>query len=148
MSLIKFKSNAPVFDPFEQFFNDFFEGEFLPKRPGMVRNGSLPAANIKETDGAYHIELAAPGMKKEDFKVEVQDDLLTIRSEKKEERSEQNERFTKREFNYTSFVRTFRLPEEVNVESISAEYQEGILRLDVPKKEVTPKAQVREISVK
>jgi HSP20 family protein len=145
MSLIKFRSNAPVLDPFEQFVNEFFEGESLPRK--VFRNGSLPAANIKETEKSYHIELAAPGMKKDDFKIEIQEDLLSIRSEHKDERKESNERFTKREFNYSSFVRSFRLPEEVDVENIAATYTDGILKLEVPKKEVVAKTKVREISV-
>ncbi len=145
MSLVKFRSNAPVFDPFEQFFNEFLEGESLPRK--VFRTGSLPAANIKETEKSYHIELAAPGMEKDDFKIEIQEDLLSIRSEQKDEKKETNERFTKREFNYTSFVRSFRLPEEVDIENIAATYTNGILKLEVPKKEVAVKTKVREIAV-
>jgi HSP20 family protein len=149
MSLIKFNTNAPVVDPFDQFFNDFFEGEFFPKRFANVRNTTLPAANIKQTDTAYHVELAAPGMKKDDFKIELEGNLLTIRSEQKEEHKETNERYSKREFNYTSFVRSFRLPDEVDAERIAASYTDGVLKLEIPKKEeVLQKQKVREISVK
>ncbi len=146
MSLIKFRSHTPVFDPFEQLFNEFFEGENLPRK--VSRNGSLPAANIKETEKFFQIELAAPGMKKEDFKIELQEDLLSIRSERKEERTETKDRYTKREFNFSSFVRSFRLPEEVDAEGIVASYADGILSLEVPKKEVVAKSKVKEISVK
>ncbi len=131
--------------PLDSFFNDFFEGEFFPNR--AVRNASVPAANIKETEKAYHVELAAPGMKKEDFKVELNDELLSIRAESKQEKEEKNERYTKREFNYTSFVRSFRLPEEVDAENIKAAYNEGILNIEIPKVEATVKNKVREISI-
>ena len=109
--------------------------------------GSMPAANIKETDKSYHVELASPGMNKEDFKIEVDEDLLTIRSEKESEKEETSSRYTKREFNFTSFVRSFRLPEEVDSENISAKYEGGILQLEIPKKVVEEK-KVRSIDIK
>jgi HSP20 family protein len=146
MSLIKFNPNTPVWDSFDSIFNDFFEGEFLPRK--IARTASLPAANVKETEKAYHVELAAPGMKKEDFKVEVNEDLLSIRAERKEEKESTEERFTKREFNYTSFVRSFRLPENVKAEDIEATYKDGILALEIPKLKIEEKPKVREISIK
>lgn len=133
--------------PLDSFFNDFFEGEFFPARTGAQRNGTLPAANIKETEKAYLVELAAPGMKKEDFKIELNDDLLSIRSEHKQEKEETNDRYTKREFNFTSFVRSFRLPEEVDAEKIGATYRDGILNIEIPKQENKVKEKVREISI-
>jgi len=145
MSLIKFSPNSPLMRPLDSFFNDFFEGEFFPAR--SMQNASVPAANIKETEKAYHVELAAPGMRKDDFKVELNDDLLSIRAEHKEEKEEKQERYTKREFNYTSFVRSFRLPEEVDAERIKAAYHEGILNIEIPKVETAVKNKVREISI-
>ncbi len=152
MSLIRFKTQDQAQNPFETVFNDFFEGEFLPGRRHQA-SGSVPAANIKETEKAYHVELASPGMSKADFKIELDEDLLTIRSEKEiknEEKSEKEEngtRYTKREFNYTSFVRSFRLPEEVDAENISARYENGILQLEIPKKELEVK-KARQIEIK
>ena len=146
MSLIKFRTNDPVMSPFENVFNDFFEGEFLPSRRNR-NSGSLPAANIKETEKSFLVELASPGMTKEDFKIELDEDLLTIRSERETEKEETETRYTKREFNYTSFVRSFRLPEEVDAEKITAKYEEGILQLEIPKKEIQEK-QVRKIDIK
>lgn len=146
MSLIRFKTNDAMLSPFENIFNDFFEGEFLPTRRN--RNfGSLPAANIKENEESFLIELASPGMTKEDFKIELDENLLTIRSEKESEKEEKENRYTKREFNYSSFVRSFTLPEEVDAENISATYAEGILKLEIPKKEIEVK-KVRQIDVK
>lgn len=148
MSLIKFNSSRPVTDPFNAIFNDFFEGEFFPRKANGYRNGSVPAVNVKETEKAFQVELAAPGMKKDDFKIEIDENLLTIRTEQKEEKSEENERFTKREFNYTSFVRSFRLPEDVKQEEISATYENGILKLQIPKLEEEKKSKSRAIAVK
>ncbi len=147
MSIIKVRTNdaAPA-NPFQNLFNDFFEGELLPGRPAM-RSGSTPAANIQETDKAYHIEVASPGMAKKDFKIEVDEDLLTIRSEKESKKEEESTRYTKREFNYTSFVRSFRLPEEVDADNISASYTDGILKLEIPKKEIEAK-KIRSIDIK
>jgi len=146
MSLIKFRTSDSSVNPFDTLFNDFFEGEFLPGRRNRAF-GSMPAANIKETDKSYHVELASPGMNKEDFKIEVDEDLLTIRSEKESEKEETSSRYTKREFNFTSFVRSFRLPEEVDSENISAKYEGGILQLEIPKKVVEEK-KVRSIDIK
>lgn len=148
MSLIKVRSNGSTVanSPFENLFNDFFEGEFMPARR-FSRSSSAPAANIQETDKAYHVELASPGMAKKDFKIEVDEDLLTIRSEKESEKEDENTRFTKREFNYTSFVRSFHLPEEVDADKISASYTDGILSLEIPKKVVVAK-KVKSIDIK
>jgi HSP20 family protein len=145
MSLIKFKPQNSLWDPFDNFFNDFFEGEFIPRN--VARNFNVPAANVKEVDNAFHIELAAPGMNKKDFKVEVEDDVLTIRAEHKDEKEETKERYTKREFNYASFTRSFRLPEHVKSDKIKAKYDNGILTLDIPKAEEVTHAKVREISI-
>ncbi len=148
MSRIKFISNKPVTDPFNAIFNDFFEGEFSSRKAHGFRNASVPAANIKEADRAFHVELAAPGREKEDFKIEVDENLLTIRTEQKEEKSEDNERFTKREFNYSAFTRSFRLPEDVKQDEISASYENGILKLEIPKMEEEKKNKSRAIAVK
>jgi HSP20 family protein len=147
MSMIKFKSTPGFPVSFDSFFSDFFEGETFP-RTLVNRNGSLPAANIRENEQAFHIELAAPGMVKSDFTIELNNDLLTVRSEKKNEHEEKQGKYTKREFNYTSFVRSFRLPEEVDSEKIGASYVDGVLKLDIPKLHVERKSPVRQIDVK
>ncbi len=151
MSLVKFKAHPRSTNPFDALFNDFFEGEFLPNRV-QARTYPAPAANVKETENHYHIELAAPGRLKSDINIEVKEDLLTIRSENKsdEEKAEKDGkegRYTKREFNLTSFVRTFRLPEEVDAEQITASYADGILGLSIPKREVEIK-KARQIEIK
>ncbi|MFT6996529.1 MAG: HSP20 family protein [Cryomorphaceae bacterium] len=145
MSLIKFKHHAPARNNFDNFFNEFFEGEFNPRK--VARTSSVPAANVKETEKGFHVELAAPGMVKEDFKIELNVDLLTIRAEKSEDKEGKGERFTKREFNFTSFERSFRLPENIDFEKINAKYENGILTLEIPKTEVEEEVKVRQIAI-
>jgi len=147
MSLIKFRTNPAQAANFDSFFNDFFEGEFFPKSLNS-KGGSLPAANIRETEKGFHVELAAPGMKKKDFNVELNDDLLTIRTEKQDEKEEKDGKYTKREFNYSSFVRSFRLPEEVDIDGIEASYTDGVLSLEIPKKELEETKKVKQIEIR
>lgn len=100
----------------------------------------VPPVNIKETDKTYEVELSAPGKKKQDFNIEIDDELLTISSEFKNEKTEEVGKFTRKEFSYSSFMRSFALPENVKQENIKAAYDNGILRITLPKsKEVAPK---------
>ena len=98
---------------------------------------NIPAVNIKETDTAFGLELAAPGKTKEDFIIEIDHNVLTISSETKNEteQTENNGRYTRREFSYTSFRRAFTLPETVNTDAINAVYENGVLLITLPKKE-------------
>lgn len=103
---------------------------------GTQFNRMIAPVNIKETDESYTVELMAPGMKKEDFNIEIDNDLLTISAEVKSENTEQEEgKYTRREFSYSSFKRAFTLPESVKEDDINASYQDGILRIALPKKE-------------
>jgi HSP20 family protein len=103
---------------------------------GTQFNRMVAPVNIKETDESYTVELMAPGMKKEDFNIEVDNDLLTISAEVKSEKNEQEEgKYTRREFSYSSFKRAFTLPESVKEDNINASYQDGILKIALPKKE-------------
>ena len=131
-------------------FSDFFDDDRLLNNgflfPQKAMN-NLPMVNITENGKSFKIEFAAPGMKKDDFKIDVDNDMLTISSEKEEEKEEKNERFTKREFNYSSFCRSFMLPETVKADEISAKYEHGILRLEIPKKKESKEKQVKKIKV-
>ena len=98
-------------------------------------NHTMPAVNIREGETNFTLELAVPGQKREDFNVEVDNDVLTISMESKDEKAEKEGEFTRREFRYTSFRRAFTLPETVNQDDISADYKDGILRFTLPKKE-------------
>lgn len=102
---------------------------------------SVPPVNIKETESAYEVELSAPGKKKEDFNIEVDNDLLTISSEFKSESNTEEGKYTRREFSFSSFKRSFTLPETVKEDEIKAGYENGILKITLPKKEeALPKA--------
>lgn len=98
----------------------------------------MPSVNVKELDNGFEIHVAAPGIKKEDLKINLERNVLTISSETKTENQEKDEKgaFTRREFNYSSFSRAFTLPEDAEPEKIEATYEDGILKITIPKKEV------------
>jgi HSP20 family protein len=117
---------------FSNMFEPFFRRELGDWFDGAV--DTVPDVNISETDGRYHLEMAAPGLKKEDFTISVDGDLITISSEKESETKKEEKDYSRREYNYSSFSRSFSLPDLVDQDKISAQYQDGILRLDLPKK--------------
>jgi HSP20 family protein len=146
MTLVKFNNGQknygvnPFFnDVFDTILNDTFLGDKLVSR--------IPAVNIAETENEFQIELAAPGLKKEDFKINLDKNVLSVSTEKKAENVEEGKKFSKREYNYTSFTRSFTLPETVDHSKIDAEYADGILKLKVAKREEA-KFHTREIAVK
>jgi len=100
----------------------------------------VPAANVRETDKSFRVELAAPGMKKEDFKIEIGKGEITISAERKEEKTTEEGKYTRQEYNYASFSRSFNIPENVDENSISATYQDGLLKIELPK---TPGAETK-----
>ncbi len=134
-------SLAPTFS---RMIDDFFNREMSDFMSTNFANGDLPAVNVKETDEAYVVELAAPGLRREDFQVELKDNVLSIRSEVKDEHKEEEEngRYTRREFSYRAFQRSFSLDQTlVDDESINATYQDGVLNITLPKREeAKPKA--------
>jgi HSP20 family protein len=145
MTLVKFKNgqkdnalNPGFNDIFESFFNDSYLSDRMISR--------VPAANISETEENYIIDLAAPGLKKENFKIQLDRNLLTISFEQSTETKE-NMNYNKREFSYNSFVRSFALPDSVDNANIEAEYNNGILRIFIAKKEEAKMA-VRQINIK
>lgn len=110
-------------------------------------SGSTPAVNVKETDRNYEITLAAPGLQKDDFKIDVNGSMITISAERDEKREERDETFTRREYSYSSFSRSFGLPEDIIQEKIDANYVNGELKLLLPKKEEARKTVHQKISV-
>lgn len=108
---------------------------------------SVPKVNIKETADAFMIELAVPGLKKSDFKLDLDNQVLTISTESKEENEHKEENYTRREFGYSAFKRTFTLPDSVNDEKINANYTDGILSVLLPKKEEAKQKPVRSIKI-
>jgi len=146
MALVKFANGnnsgalKPWFtDVFDNLINDSFISDRLTSR--------VPAVNIGETEHAFHIELAAPGLKKEDFKINLEKNVLSISVEKKTEENQKDKRFSRKEYSYSSFVRSFTLPDTVDYTQIEAGYEDGVLKIDVAKKEEA-KLLTREISVK
>lgn len=135
MNLVSRKNNPWFSSVFDDFFTPNWFGELQTRSGSDI---SVPAVNIKETKDRFYVELAVPGKKKEDFNIEVIDDVLTISSEGKKEHKEKNEEghYTRREFRYSAFKRSFTLPETVDPEKIHAEYKEGVLKIDLPRKDV------------
>jgi len=145
------KTLARTSDVFPSLFDEFF-------KPWEERFGNgglwgkaltIPSANIVENKDDYRISLAAPGLKKSDFNIDVNGNMLTISSEKEESKDEKDSRHTRREYNFSSFSRTFTMPDEVSKEKIEAVYEDGILKLTLPKKEEAKKLAVsKHIAVK
>ncbi len=135
---------------FPSFFDRFWNNELMDwnRSNFSSTNTSLPAVNVKETDDDFIIELAAPGMNKKDFKISFNNNVLTISSELKDEKEESDDNYTRKEFSYQSFQRSFTVPENiVNGEKISAKYNEGILNIVLPKREEVKPQPEREIKI-
>lgn len=120
--------------PFAPLYSDLFENNFS----GSKFSNNIPAVNIKENEKEFKVEVAAPGLKKEDFRITVEDGLINISAEqektKEEKKEENNEDYTMKEYNYNSFSRSFALPDNVREDDINAGYENGILKLNLPKK--------------
>jgi len=132
MSLVKFNNRTRNTAPY---FNNVFDSLFsdaLNKNYGVNK---MPHVNILETTTSFKIELAAPGLNKEDFKIELKKDNLSVWAEKKAEQTEEQKNYTRKEFEYLSFARSFVLPEGIDAEKINAEYVNGILNITIGKKE-------------
>jgi HSP20 family protein len=143
------RTNGTLFPTLSDFFGassffapNLFDVDF--DMPAFQLGINVPRANVSETDKEYQIELAAPGLTKKDFKIETDNGVLTISAEK-EEKTETKNGHTRTEYSFNSFSRSFTLPENSKPENIDAKYENGILRLTVPKKEITvtkPKKQI------
>lgn len=144
MSLMRFSNQLPTL--FDRFFdNDVFDWS---NRNFSATNTTLPAVNIKEDADRFEVEIAAPGFSKKDFKIELDNDVLTISSEKEVKNELKNEeRFTRREFSYQSFTRSFTLPNTVHNDKISAKYDGGILKVSIPKKDEAKPKPIKKIEI-
>jgi len=142
-TLAKVSERMPLFfDDFLKPLNDWFDGG------SFTRTLNVPAVNIIEHKDYYQVSMAVPGMKKDDFNIDVDGNLLTISSEKEENKEEKEKLYTRKEYNYSSFSRSFTLPEEINAEKIEAKYEEGVLKLSLPFKEGSKKLLSKHITVK
>lgn len=151
-SLTRTRSNESF--PFPTIFDDFFRS--WNERLGSGSSGlmgrmmTVPAVNIMENQNEYMVAVGAPGLKKNDFNIDIEGNMLTIGAEKEETREEEDgTRHTRREYNYTSFSRSFTLPEDVMKDKIEATYEDGVLKITLPKTEQSKKAATsKHISVK
>ena len=138
------------FPTFAKVVNDIFNEDFVKNLDEnlSVWNGSQPAVNVKEDADGFALALAAPGYGKEDIEIKIEDNVLTISSEKKDEATEkEGEKFTRKEFKYAAFKRTFTLPDTVDSTKIAANYENGILNLSIPKKEEAKPLPARTIAI-
>jgi HSP20 family protein len=128
MSIIRFNRPNALADAFQNFFDNDFVDFFN-------RKGMDPLANILEHPDSFELDLAAPGLKKDDFKIHLENNVLTISSEVRDEKEEEEKNYTRKEFHYSSFSRSFTLPRTVDLDNIKADYENGILKVMLPKKE-------------
>ncbi len=142
MAMIKF--NRDLLPTFNHWMDDFF-GRDMMDLPNYGYNA--PKVNIQENADNYHVEVAAPGMKRDDFNLTLDNNVLTISSELKEEHENKNGNYTRREFSYQSFSRSFTLPESVEADKIEAKYNDGILRIVIPKKEEAKQKPAKTIKI-
>ncbi len=145
MTLVKFNNGHR--NAVNPFFSDVFQSLLNDSQISDRLITKTPAVNIAETENQFEIELAAPGLSKEDFKINLDKNVLSVSAEKKVENVEEGKKYSKKEYAYNSFVRSFTLPETADQSKIDAEYVDGILKLNVAKKEEA-KIQAREIAVK
>ncbi|GAB2980551.1 Hsp20/alpha crystallin family protein [Mucilaginibacter puniceus] len=145
MTLVKFNNGHKnhVVNPF---FSDVYNllNDSVLSDKFAIRT---PAVNIAETENEFEVELAVPGLKKEDFKINLEKNVLTVSAEKKDEEVNENKKYSKREYSYSSFTRSFTLPQSADQNKIEADYTDGILKLTIAKKEEA-KIVTREITIK
>jgi HSP20 family protein len=144
MSLVRFSHSFP------SLFDRFFDTELFDwsNKNFSDTNTTLPSVNIKEDENGFEVEMAAPGFEKKDFKIDLNNNLLTISSEKKiENETKEGQQFTRREYSYQSFSRSFTLPNLVDSEKITAKYENGILKVVIPKKEEAKPKPIKQIKI-
>lgn len=131
--------SRPLMTP--SLFDDFFKpwNEWFDRPALLERRMTVPAVNVKENPDNYTVSLAVPGLKKEDFKIDMDGNMLTISCEKEENEEEKDEKYTRKEYNYFSFSRSFTLPEDVKQDAIDARYEDGVLNIKLPRLEEAKK---------
>ena len=136
------------FPNWSNWIDELFNRDLPSVFSSNFNNGiTLPKVNIRETADAFIVEMAVPGLKKSDFQIELDNQVLSISTETKEEQENQEKNYTRREFGYASFKRSFTLPESVDEEKINASYSEGILNIHLPKKEEAKQRPARSIKI-
>ena len=136
MTLVKY-NNRMMRPGIFNLLDDIFSEDFIT--PTMsYRRESVPAVNVKTTEKSYDLEMAVPGLDKKDISIEIEDDVLMISSEVKDEKSEETDNFSRREFRFNSFKRSFNIPEDAEAGKIEAKHENSVLMVSIPKKEVKP----------
>ena len=136
------------FPNFSSFLDDFFTSDFPTLfSPNFSNRMTTPMVNVRENQDSFTVEMAAPGMQKKDFDINLDDDVLTISAELKVENDSEHDNYTRREFQYSSFQRSFTLPETVNQSKIKASYKDGLLLITLPKKDEAKKKPARVIDI-
>ncbi len=147
-SLANSNSNSLTFPSWSSWIDEVFNRELPSAFTSNFNTGmTLPKVNIKETKDAYFVDMAVPGLKKSDFQIDIDNKLLSISTEVKESNEHQEDNYARREFEYSSFKRSFTLPETVKEEEIKAEYKEGVLSIHLPKKEEAIQKPPRSIKI-
>lgn len=132
MTMMRFNPNSPLSDLFDNLFGN------TTRQPMQSREYDCePSTNIIEKNDGFELHMAVPGVKKEDVKINLEKNVLSITSEKEAEKEDENVKYTRREFVYGSFCRSFTLPETVDVEKIKADFVDGILKIQLPRREET-----------
>jgi HSP20 family protein len=132
-------------------FDDFFKpwNEWFGNGNSWIKELTTPAVNVTEKDDQYLVSMAVPGLKKEDFNINIEGKMLTISSEKESSKEEKEEKYTRKEYNYSSFSRSFTIPEDVRQENIQANYENGELKLTLPRTDKSRKeSPLKTIAVK
>lgn len=129
------------------FTDDFLGKDFLSDFFDSSVNKTIPEVNVLENNDAFTIEVAAPGLEKKDFKIDLNNSILTILSEKEAKQIDEKEKYFRREFSYSSFQRSFGLPDSVDQDKIKANHVAGILTIEIPKREEAKEKPVREIKI-
>lgn len=142
-------SNSSLnFPRWSSWIDDLFNNDLPSVFNSNFNTGmTMPKVNIRETAESYIVEMAVPGLKKSDFNIDLDNQMLSISTEIREENEQKDDHFTRREFGYSSFKRTFSLPETVNEDKIEAKYQDGILNIYLPKKEEAKQKPPRTIKI-
>ena len=144
MTLVRYQNQLPSI--FDRFFNTEMDG--WNRKNYSNTNTTLPSVNIKENLDAFFVEVAAPGFEKSDFNIELNNDILTISSDRQiNEEVKEGENVSRQEYSYQSFSRSFTLPELVENEKISAKYDNGILAITIPKKEEAKPKPIKQIKI-
>lgn len=142
------RNSNQTFPNWSSFLDEIFNRDLSSTLTSSFNSGfSVPKVNIKESSDDYMVEMAAPGLKKSDFQIEINNKVLSISAESEQKKEQQEENYTRKEFGYAAFKRIFTLPESVNDDEVKATYKDGILNILLPKKEEAKQKPIKSIKI-